>query len=675
MLSFQLSDSFISDYEGMKPPWGFEVAEGVSLGELTFLRTYSRVKPDGSKETWLDVCRRVTEGTFSIIKDHCAKTGRWFDEPHQSKTAEEFFDSLFMLKWSPPGRGLWSMGTPLVHEQGEAGALQNCAFVSTDDFDTDPAEPFTTLMLMSMLGIGVGLDTDMRYSDITIHRPKPMEADHTDWYTIPDSREGWVESVGMLLRSYMLPGRKPVGFDYSQIRPAGAPIKGFGGVAAGPEPLQQLHAKLRSLFHWREGEKVDTVLIADIANLIGRCVVSGNVRRSAEIILGESKDNDFINLKNQEAFPERNSFDPENPGWAWMSNNTIKVHTGFDYSSVVERIAENGEPGLMWLDVVRQNARVGDPNDEDAGVEGVNPCAEIFLESNELCTLSEMYLPRHKNLEELINTAYYAYLYGKAVTLLELPWAKSAEVMNRNRRVGLSMSGVSEFADGASLTVLSEWMNTVYERVQSYDITLSEWLDVPRSKRTTTIKPSGTVSLLAGVTPGVHWSPGGRHYLRAIRFAANDPLVAVLQGAGYMVEQDVMLPDTKVIYFPVKSSQYRSEKDVSLWEKAQLAALAQEHWADNGVSCTLSFDPETETEALEPVLTEFDGQFKAVSFLPMSNDTYPQMPYSSISAEQWSQERSRLYPVSLASVYAGQALDAAGEVGCTTDVCEIKTFS
>jgi hypothetical protein len=198
------------------------------------------------------------------------------------------------------------------------------------------------------------------------------------------------------------------------------------------------------------------------------------------------------------------------------------------------------------------------------------------------------------------------------------------------------------------------------------------WLCVRESIRTTTVKPSGTVSILAGATPGVHWAPGGRTFLRTIRFSDLDPLVPTLQAAGYHVEDDVVSAGTKVVYFPVFTDQPRAERDVSIFEKIHLAAFAQRHWSDNAVSVTVSFDPVTEAKHIPTVLHMHEGTLKAVSFLPSGNHSYPQMPYNGVSAEEYDAEVAKLTPVDLSGIYGSGAMEAAGEQYCTTDACELK---
>jgi len=669
-LSFRLAEEFVSGYKSKKVPWGYQDAAGNSVGEITFLRTYSRLKQDGTKETWVDVCERVINGMYSLQKDHC-KSNRlpWNDSKAQA-SAKEAFDRLFHLKWSPPGRGLWVMGTQIVNEQKNSAALQNCAFVSTGSMTkNDPAKPFEFLMEASMLGVGVGFDDKGADKDFTIYEPTEGET-----YVIPDTREGWVDSVGALINAHLKPDTKAPVYSYSEIRPAGTPIKTFGGTAAGHEPLLKLHNHIRKMFKGRAGTTLTRVDIADIGNMIGVCVVSGNVRRSAELLLGRLDDENFLNLKNAKVFPERNSYSKKEPGWAWMSNNSVIANVGDDLSKIVDNISINGEPGVVWMDVTRAYGRLKDPvNNKDWRVSGYNPCAEQSLESYEMCTLVETYLNRHESIEDYKRTLKFAYLYAKTVTLLPTHWEETNAIMQRNRRIGTSMSGVANFSDIHGLPVLRKWMDDGYKVIKNYDQGYSEWLGIRESIKTTTIKPSGTVSILAGESPGVHWTPGGEYFDRAIRFGNDDPMLPLFKMANYRVEPAAESPETtSVVFFPIKSMAKRSEKDVSIYEKVNLAATAQYEWSDNSVSVTVSFNAKTEKNAVGKTLHMFDGKLKTVSFLPMGNETYLQMPYTQITAEEYEDATMKLFPIDFAGVYAGMASDAIGEAYCTTDACEIK---
>jgi ribonucleoside-triphosphate reductase len=672
-LSFRLADDFVAGYREKKVPWGYKDAAGNSVGEITFLRTYSRLKEDGTKESWVDVCQRVIEGMYSLQKDHCKSNRLPWNDSRAQASAKEAFDRLFNLKWTPPGRGLWVMGTPLVNEQKNSAALQNCAFVSTTSMTKiDPARPFGFLMEASMLGVGVGFDDKGADKDFQIYEPQEGET-----YVVPDTREGWVDSVTLLINAYLRPDQKAPLFDYKEIRPAGTPIKTFGGTAAGHEPLEKLHNHIRKLFTGRAGEKLTRTDIADLGNLIGVCVVSGNVRRSAELLIGRADDENFLNLKNAAVYPERNSYDPKSPGWAWMSNNSIDASVGMDLTKIVDGIALNGEPGVVWMDMSRKYGRIKDGvNNKDWRVAGYNPCAEQSLESYEMCTLVETYLNRHDSLEDFKRTLKFAYLYAKTVTLLPTHWEETNAIMQRNRRIGTSISGVANFADTKGMPVLREWMDSGYEVVKQYDITYSEWLCIRESIKMTTVKPSGTVSILAGESPGVHWTPGGEYFLRAIRFSNEDPMLPLFKMANYRVEKASESPKTtSVVFFPIKSNAKRSEKDVSIYEKMHLASTAQYYWSDNSVSVTVSFNKDTEKSAVGTALHMFDGQLKTVSFLPMGNETYPQMPYTQITEKEYEDATMKLFPIDFSGVYAGMAADAIGEAYCTTDACEIKLIT
>ena len=670
MFSFKLAEDFVNSYKEKKVPWGYQDAAGNSVGEITFLRTYSRLKEDGTKESWVEVCARVINGMYSLQKDHAKQNRLPWSDSKAAASAKEAYDRLFNLKWTPPGRGLWVMGTDIVNVQRNSAALQNCSFVSTASMTkNDPAKPFAFLMEASMLGVGVGFDDKGADKDFTIY-----ETTEGDTYVIPDTREGWVESTSALINSYLKPDTKRPVFDYSTIRLAGTPIKTFGGTAAGPDPLIKLHGHIDRIFKDRAGQKVTRRDIADIGNLIGVCVVSGNVRRSAELLMGRIDDEEFLNLKNADVFPERNSYDPKKPGWAWMSNNSVSVEVGQDLSKIIDGISRNGEPGVIWMDVTRKFGRLIDPeNNKDWRAAGYNPCAEQSLESFECCTLVETYLNRHDSLEDFKRTLKFAYLYAKTVTLLPTHWEETNAIMQRNRRIGTSISGVANFADNKGLPVLRTWMDEGYKNILAYDKGYSEWLGIRESIKMTTVKPSGTVSILAGESPGVHWSVGGKHFLRAIRFANSDPMLPLFQMAQYRVEPAAESPDTtSVVFFPVESNAVRSEKEVSIYEKMALAATAQRYWSDNSVSVTISFDTDTEAQHIGTVLHMYDGQLKTVSFLPSGNTVYPQMPYTQITAEEYEEYRMTLFPIDFSGVYAGMAADAIGEAYCTTDACEVK---
>ena len=286
---FKLSQAFIDKYKRKKAPFGFN-----GLGELVYMRTYSRLKEDGKNEKWWETVRRVVEGAYTMqmnwIESHQLGWNPW----RAQKSAQEMFDRIYNMKFLPPGRGLWAMGTPITEERGLYAALNNCAFVSTETIKDDGSKPFTFLMDASMLGVGVGFDTKGA-EQIMVKGPTSKRDPET--IIIPDTREGWVDSVAALIDSYFH-GTPTVIFDYSKIRPAGEIIKGFGGQSSGHEPLEEVHETIRNVLGGNTGAPITITTIVDIMNLIGKCVVAGNVRRTAEIVFGDPYSEEYMDLKN-----------------------------------------------------------------------------------------------------------------------------------------------------------------------------------------------------------------------------------------------------------------------------------------------------------------------------------------------------------------------------------------
>lgn len=624
--SFKLSSEFVDSYRAKPEPFGFN-----GLGATVFYRTYSRKTDEGVYESWVDVCERVINGMYTIQKDHCTLYDRPWSDEKARLSAEEAFDRLFNLKWSPSGRGLWMLGTEFFHERKSAEAGMNCAFISTNDLDVAKGSIFSWFMEMLMLGVGVGGDVKGAGK---VHIRKPSDL-YADVYQIPDSREGWADSVEMLFNTYIDNhdgiAKDAIEFDYSLIRPAGSPIKGFGGVAEGPEPLIKLHERMRKVLDANTGNPITVTTIADIFNQIGACVIAGNVRRSAEILLGDINDNDeFLTLKSSKFAEQRGE-------WSWASNNSVLANTGDYYGFVSENILNNGEPGIVWEDNISKYGRMGELKPDNAI--GVNPCGEQPLANREMCNLVEVYLNNHNSEYDYQRTLKFAYLYGKTISLT-YDWIAdpiSRDIMMKNRRVGLSNTGVAQFVTDNGMGQLIEWLDNGYNLVKQYDNRYSAWLAVPKSIRLTTSKPSGTVSLLAGATPGVHY-PRSEYYIRRVRIASSSPMVFVLGEAGFYIEPDKYSDNTVVVEFPIHVGDYiPSVLDLSIWEQLAVAAIVQKYWADNSVSVTVSFDPKKVNEdEIFRALEIYQYQLKSVSLLPEYEEgTYEQMPYEEITVDEY----------------------------------------
>ena len=655
MEKFKLSEKFIDKYKRKRPPFGFN-----GLGELVYMRTYSRIKDDGKNERWWETVQRVVEGTYSMQKNHIESHQLGWNPWQGQKSAQEMYERIFNMKFLPPGRGLWAMGTPITEEKGLYAALNNCAFVSTKTLKEDYAKPFCFLMDASMLGVGVGFDTKGAGEIVVkgINRDRNEEI-----FMIPDTREGWVESLKLLLESYFH-GTAHVEFDYNQIRPAGVPIKGFGGVSSGPEPLKEVHEDIRKVLEENEGNPITITTIVDIMNLIGKCVVAGNVRRTAEIVFGDPDSEEYLDLKNYKVNPHRDQY-------GWTSNNSVFAELGMDYTDICKRIEDNGEPGLAWLENMRHYSRMKNGGDnKDHRVAGGNPCLEQSLESYELCCLVETFPNNHDSLEDYQRTLKYAYLYAKTVTLGRTHWSDTNRVMLRNRRIGCSVSGVAQFITNRGLDELQNWLESGYDTIQDWDKQYSDWFAVPKSIKTTSVKPSGTVSLLAGATPGLHY-PESRFYIRRVRLSNHSELLEPLKKAGYKIEPAFGSEDsTMVVEVPVDVGEgIRTAAELSIWEQFSLAAFLQRHWADNQVSCTATFNPETEAEQLPYVLNYFQYRLKGISLLPRHDyGAYKQMPYESINEKEYNKQVKKLGKLSFGVI---KNEEAEIDKFCNNDSCEI----
>jgi len=745
---FILDDSFLNNYKKLKANFGYN-----GLGEFVFYRTYSRLKPDNSKEMFIDVVRRVVEGCYEIQRRHCRQLHIPWDYPKALESAHEMFERMWQFKFLPPGRGLWCMGTPFMWERGSA-ALNNCGFVSTTDLRADPAEPFCFLMDMSMLGVGVGFDTRGK-DQVVICRPNRLQR---NVFQIPDSREGWVESVRILILSFTSnPDLGHIDFDYSKIRPAGVPIKGFGGFASGPSVLMDLHKMLRDFLESRIGKVLTSRCITDVMNMIGAAVVAGNVRRTAEIAFGDADDFLYTSMKNpvvgfddkqasafwaittmvyklyesddggspvfkvdvdqfrtyhndlvqwaQGAATKRNDqawfdknkkmfesamavkFDEDKlvdavATWnymnqhRWASNNSVFAHIGMDYKGPAASTAVNGEPGYIWLENIRDYGRLIDGLKPgiDARAMGTNPCGEQTLESYELCNLVETFPANHDDDKDYQRTLKFAYLYAKTVTLLPTHNARTNQVMLRNRRIGLSQSGIVQaFEKFGRRRVLRDFCDAGYAEVRRWDRIYAEWLCIPQSIKVTCVKPSGTVSLVVGATPGIHY-PEATYYWRHVRVAKDSTMVPILLEAGYYIEPALSDPErTVVIRFGVDESMVRPVGQVSMWEQTQNVADYQKYWTDNQPSCTVKFKRD-EAPQIPQLLQCYEDRLKCISFLPGDDHGYPQAPYVPCTKEEVEAYNAKIVPIDF-SRWIGEDADVEGVKGCDGTTCSSPSLT
>lgn len=625
-------------------PWG-------PVGYVTYKRTYARMRADlGRSEEWADTALR---GIQALLDYGMAVT--------EGELAD-LADAWVHLKGIPAGRGLWQLGTDTVRKVG-SDSLQNCWYAPLST-----PEAFCFLFDELMLGGGVGFSVMPSH----VHKLPPVKRaavvtrkDTADVdFLVPDNRQGWVELLRRVLAAFFETGKD---FTYScqAVRSKGAPIAGFGGTASGPEELSAGVGRIAAVLGSRAGKHVRPIDALDIANIIGSVVVAGNVRRSAQIAIGHVEDADFLSAKRWDLGGI--------PNWRAMSNNTVGCG---DTSRLPDSFwlgyEGTGEPyGLFNLDLSRSHGRLADgPNyREDRDVEGVNPCAEQTLAPWECCCLVEQMLPNIRDLAEFHRVASAMYKVAKTMISLPLAWPKTREVVEKNRRVGISVTGVAQSSFG------KDDYSSVYRHLEELDRDYSRLKGVNRSIKLTTVKPSGTVSLLAGVTPGVH-PAYAQQYIRRIRFASDDPLADRCRRNGYHVEPVVGFdgkadPNTLVAEFPVRVPEgtLLASRTTAV-RQLELQKSMQTYWSDNAVSVTVYYRKE-ELPAVKGWLAENYRQgIKTTSFLLHSEHGFRQAPYEEISRERYEELAARARPVT--SLTETEERELADSTECRTGACPVK---
>jgi len=516
-----------------------------------------------------------------------------------------------------------------------------------------------------MLGSGVGFNIQRKYVDklpkvkrkIKIVRKDTNDAD----FIVPDSREGWVKLLGKVLKAHFYAGK---GFSYSTtcIRSKGALIKGFGGEASGPEELCQGLEQISTILNNRAGEKVRPIDCLDIMNIIGQIVVAGNVRRSAQIALGDPDDIEYLKAKRWDLGPI--------PNWRAMSNNSVVAETIDQLPDEFWQTYEQGEPyGLINLRLSRLVGRLGEDQYPDPDVEAYNPCAEQSLAKDETCCLAEVFLSALESKEEFFKVLRYLYRICKHSLTLPCHLESTETIVHKNMRMGIGVTGVWQATDEQR-----SWLNEAYEYIREYDKEYSAKHGLPISIKLTTSKPSGTLSLLRGVTPGSNVSPAGPWFIRRVRVSASSPLVEVCKAHGYYVEYVKKFDGTNdqntvVVEFPYAIPEHTPvAANISAVDQLNMIKHMQTVWSDNSVSVTVTYKKE-ELPAIKEWLDKnyFDG-VKTVSFLLYFGHGFMQAPYEDITKERYNQIKSKVRKIT--SVEVKETDMDVDE--CASGACPIK---
>lgn len=534
----------------------------------------------------------------------------------------------------------------------------NCSAISTKHIHVQFSDPFVFMMDVSMSGVGCGFDTEGA-GTITFVEPTTTEVP----FVVDDSREGWCEILKVTLESFVGKEAFPNNIDYSQIRPSGSPIVTSGGTAPGPEPLIKCINDIKEFLTKRIGNTITSSDIVDLMNMIGVCVVSGGKRRTAQIAFGHLNDNEYISLKDPEKFSQ------ELISHRWASNNSVYGFEGMDYSKIIDTLKKSGEPGLVYLNQMQNYGRLKDGYQE--GIDGeatlLNPCGEISLESGELCNIADVFPARHDSFDDFKRSLKFAFLYTKTVTLLPTHNELTNTKILKNRRIGVSQSGIMQAIQKHGTAEYFKWCDQGYSYLKELDKKYSNWLCIQKSIKLTTVKPAGTTSLLMGSTPGLH-AEHSEYYIRRIRIEETAThLIDAVSKAGYKNEKSVYGDRSIVFEFPVKANNfYKGKDDMTIWEQIQIGSKLQKVWSDNSVSQTVTFKEE-EVNDIKNVLELYEGQLKTVSFLPLDCGSYPQMPYETITEEIYNEMIKNIKPINFSSVKNGDTI----EKFCDGDKCTI----
>lgn len=672
-----LTDRFISSYKHLPSPMK-------QLGSIVYYRTYSRFLPaEKRREYWWETVRRAVEYNCSLVKTSRAE-------------AEELYDNIFNLRQFLSGRTLW-VGDTIVSKNYPMSNY-NCAFEVIDNF-----EAFEELFYLSMLGCGVGLrvlksdveklpkirtDVEVIHKDY-IQAPKASREDHTSLHfsndmvriVVGDSKEGWMQALRYFFQIAYKSEYRNINFvlvDYDFVRPSGEKLKQFGGTASGHASLEKMFLKIDEVLK-RAGSATGKNRVAlrpidclDIANIIGENVVSGGVRRTAEIVLIDGDSEECVDAKTH-LYKEENGkwhIDPS-ISHRQMSNNSIfynekpsreRLHWQFG------KMRYSGEPA--WI-----NGEAIQKRNKDR--KGVNPCGEILLDDKGMCNLTTINVfsfvqAGALNEAALLKAQRLSVRAGYRMTCVEMELPKWDATLQRDKLVGCSLTGWQDMVNATNMSkeeqvvLLQKLRETAHQEGSSYAKDLGQ--NAPLLY--TTVKPEGSLSQLPTVSSGVHFSHSP-YYIRRIRISPADPIVKVCEELDYPVLSDH--DGTKVVEFPVKAPQGRTKYDVSALEQLEIYTMFMDHYVDHNCSITVHVRDHEWEQVEQWVWDHWDEQI-GITFLSLDESFYNLMPYEAITKEEYEKRADAMKPFipSLISKYEAWEEEYEVDSDCATGLCPVR---
>ena len=657
------------------------------LGSLVYSRTYSRYLPEyNRRETWLETCMRAVDYNTSIT-------------PTSELEKINLLENIYNLKQFLSGRTLWTGGTKISEEYPLSNF--NCAFEVIENF-----EDFKEMFYLLMLGAGVGiriLPEDIAqlpkvrkvklYHNTYTPKRKEDRCDYTSivfgdnrdvTLYIGDSKEGWADAISWYFKLITEKQYKDIfqiTMDYSNIRKKGERLVRMGGTASGPQALQQMFTSVNKMITSKPNDliKLQGIDVLDIANHIGECVVSGGVRRTAEMIMIDPSDKDCINAKNDIYKLENGSYKTNTDLLhRQLSNNTIIFDdrpSMEELKVLIEKIRHTGEPGILN----KKAALKRNPN-----FKGTNPCGEILLDSKQVCNLTTVNVLAFVqdgilDFYGLLQAQELSARAGFRMTLLELELPEWDKKQNRDRLLGCSLTGWQDMVNACNLDkaeerkVLRALKQVAHDAVEEY----ANELGVSVPELVTTVKPEGTLSQLPTVSSGVHYSHAP-YYVRRVRVSATDPLIEVCKELEYPIFPEVgqTMEDAKtlVVEFPVKAPEGTTKKDITAIQQLENYLMFMEDYVDHNCSITVTVKDKEWEEVTDFIWNNWD-EIVAVTLLPDSDSVYELLPYEEITEEEYAERKFKMRPFQaglLRKYENAPAEEEILEVGCESGICPIR---
>ena len=619
---------------------------------------YSRwLEEKGRRETWVETVDRYMD----FMKNHLVKN---YDYNEKDSIFSEVRDSIINHRVMPSMRAMMTAGPALERDNI---AAYNCSFIAVDSLRS-----FDEAMYILMNGTGVGFSVEQKYvANLPVIAEELYPTNTT--IMVEDSKLGWAKSFKELI-GLLVTGQIPE-WDMSKVRPAGARLKTFGGRASGPEPLNDLFKFTVEQFKIAKGRRLKPIEAHDLMCKIGEVVVVGGVRRSALISLSNLDDFEMAKAKSGqwwETEPQRAL--ANNSAVYNMKPNTAQFLR--EWRNLYE--SKSGERGIYNLDAVRKHIDKFDRRDSSK-VAGTNPCGEILLRANQFCNLTEVVISAEDTVETLLEKVRVATILGTWQSTLSnfkyirKTWQSNTE---EERLLGVSLTGIfGNKLTGTMHSNLASMLDEMRELAVSENAKEADKLGINHSTAITTVKPSGTVSQLTGVSSGIHpWY--SKYYIRSVRADNKDPMTEFLKDFGVPNEPDVMKPNmTTVFYFPIKAPKGATvTKDMSAIDHLEVWKAYRTHWTEHNPSVTINVAEDEWLDVGAWVFKNFDS-IGGVSFLPLSEHSYKQAPYQEVTKEEYDQAvksmPSRIPWESLPLYELEDTTTGSQELACTAGACDV----